>query len=147
MPAPLRLSVEIETKDHGILGREVTGVLEQVTLVAVSDATRRSLHAIVSLGAGAAPPAGTRLRAISAALPARHVSVVLTQREGEIDMIAAQADDALLLSAAAAAATAARSGSWDESPEIAVSIGEPAGRRFVVDPVYSAGSWSVTVLR
>jgi hypothetical protein len=141
--------VEIETQDLGFFPPETTGLphAEQVFLVTVHGEDRGSRHAIVSPGQPTASLA-TRLGRIAALFPTRQISVCLPlpHTDGQAQLISQPADRPLLLAAAAAAATLQRSGSWDESEEIVVTITTPEEFRFVLDPVYEKGAWVVRAI-
>jgi hypothetical protein len=135
-------TVDIETKDNGFLDVHVTGRLEQAAAVTVHGPGTRSEHVIVSLAPDDAIPASSRLRALTAHFPARQVSLVLSQGDGQLSLISTYAEPSMLLAAAVAAATVKRSWGWDESPEIAVTFTAPPCR-FVVNPVFLFGTWTV----
>jgi hypothetical protein len=135
-------SVEIETKGLGLLEPEASGGSVQAFLVTVRGPNSESRHVIASRFDGSGT-ATDPLRGIKEQFPDRHVSLMVAASDGEASMITAPAGEDVLIAAAAAAATLRRSGAWDESPAISVTIATPATHRFVLDPVFEDGAWRV----
>jgi hypothetical protein len=137
---PSTVQIEILTQDLGLVPPDVTGLghAMQAAHVAVTDSAQRQLHVVIR-GATAEPMSANDRTAFEKLFPDTIISAVCQASPGEIELECGS--DALAVShAAAAAATIQRSWSWDESPTIRVSV-SPSGSSFVVNPVFSDGSW------
>jgi hypothetical protein len=145
VPGARRCRIEILTKDGGILGPEVTGLVETIqagrTTVFVDG--QPVSHVVVR---SATPPflLESDDESIRKLFPGTIVSLVHADVPGMATISCSAVRDGERFGAAVAVATLKRAWAWDESPMITVTF-ESDGRAFRLNPTFDDQAWWVDV--